>query len=53
MLACYFDERPLFSLDDGQATLPVHETLWQANSVEAWKQQRETSTGSYTRPFHT
>ncbi|KXG47409.1 Transcription factor [Penicillium griseofulvum] len=36
-LAYYFDNRPLLSLDDGQAALPAHEKLWQARSAETWK----------------
>ncbi|OQE10169.1 hypothetical protein PENVUL_c004G09538 [Penicillium vulpinum] len=36
-LAYYFDDRPLLSLDDGQAALPAHEKLWQARSAEKWK----------------
>lgn len=36
-LAYYFDDRPLLSLDDGQAALPAHEKLWQATSAEAWQ----------------
>ncbi|KGO74320.1 Transcription factor, fungi [Penicillium italicum] len=36
-LAYYFDDRPLLSLDDGQAALPAHEKLWQASSAETWK----------------
>lgn len=46
-LAVYFDERPFFSLDDGQVALPSHERLWQANTAEAWKQQWETSTSMH------
>ncbi|KAI2732468.1 transcriptional regulator family: Fungal Specific TF [Penicillium roqueforti] len=36
-LAYYFDDRPLLSLDDGQAALPAHEKLWQASSAATWK----------------
>ncbi|KAJ5783004.1 hypothetical protein N7457_004778 [Penicillium paradoxum] len=43
-LAYYSDDRPLLSLDDGQAALPAHETLWQAHSAETWKSLWEKST---------
>jgi hypothetical protein len=36
-LAYHFDSRPLLCLDDGQAPLPSHERLWQANSALTWK----------------
>ncbi|KAL5364146.1 fungal-specific transcription factor domain-containing protein [Aspergillus floccosus] len=36
-LAYHFDSRPLLCLDDGQAALPSHESLWQANSALAWQ----------------
>ncbi|CAG8124194.1 unnamed protein product [Penicillium salamii] len=36
-LAYYFDNKPLLSLDDGQASLPAHEKLWQAASAGSWK----------------
>ncbi|KGO50768.1 Transcription factor, fungi [Penicillium expansum] len=42
-LAYYFDDRPLLSLDDGQAALPAHEKLWQASSAETWKPLCATS----------
>ncbi|CAI7664807.1 unnamed protein product [Penicillium glandicola] len=42
-LAYYFNDRPLLSLDDGQAALPAHETLWQATSAETWKPLWEKS----------
>ncbi|CAI7597272.1 unnamed protein product [Penicillium pancosmium] len=45
-LAYSFEERPLLSLDDGQAALPAHEKLWEANSAEAWKQQWDNSIGN-------
>lgn len=45
-LAYSFEERPLLSLDDGQAALPAHERLWEATSAEAWKQQWENSIGT-------
>ncbi|KAL4890221.1 hypothetical protein BDV59DRAFT_185071 [Aspergillus ambiguus] len=37
-LAYHFDSRPFLCLDDGQATLPAHEALWEAKSAAAWKQ---------------
>ncbi|KAJ6102575.1 hypothetical protein N7486_005002 [Penicillium sp. IBT 16267x] len=37
-IAYYFDDRPLLSLDDGQAPLPANEKLWHAKSAETWKQ---------------
>ncbi|KAJ5160007.1 uncharacterized protein N7482_007011 [Penicillium canariense] len=43
-LAYYFDERPILSLDDGQAALPAHEELWQSTSMEGWKQLWDQST---------
>ncbi|GKZ87480.1 hypothetical protein AnigIFM59636_003905 [Aspergillus niger] len=36
-IAYQFDRRPLLSLDESQATLPSHEALWTAKSLEAWK----------------
>jgi hypothetical protein len=36
MLAYHFEHRPLLSLEDGQASLPSDESLWQASSVDAW-----------------
>ncbi|CAI7567622.1 unnamed protein product [Penicillium manginii] len=45
-IAYAFEERPLLSLDDGQATLPTHEKLWQANSAETWKQQWDNLPGN-------
>ncbi|KAJ5101781.1 hypothetical protein NUU61_004003 [Penicillium alfredii] len=42
-IAYYFDDRPTLSLDDGQAPLPTHESLWQANTAESWKQLWENS----------
>ncbi|KAF7588208.1 hypothetical protein BBP40_005991 [Aspergillus hancockii] len=38
MLAYHFESRPLLSLDDGQAPLPSDESLWQASSVDDWRQ---------------
>jgi hypothetical protein len=35
-LAYHFHHRPLLTLDDGQAALPSHESLWQADSEETW-----------------
>ncbi|KAJ5442736.1 hypothetical protein N7445_005743 [Penicillium cf. griseofulvum] len=50
-LAYYFDNRPLLSLDDGQAALPAHEKLWQARSAETWKLLwAESSGNSYPDP---
>lgn len=50
-LAYYFDDRPLLSLDDGQAALPAHEKLWQASSAETWKPLWAKSFGnSYSDP---
>lgn len=46
-LAYSFGERPFLSLDDGQAALPAHERLWQADSVEEWKRQWENSAGTF------
>jgi hypothetical protein len=46
-LAYYIDERPLLSLDDGQAALPAHEKLWQSNSMEDWKQLWDQTSGIY------
>jgi hypothetical protein len=42
-LAYYFDDKPLLSLDDGQAALPAHENLWQAASADTWKPLWEKS----------
>ncbi|KAI2930256.1 transcriptional regulator family: Fungal Specific TF and C2H2 zinc finger [Aspergillus niger] len=39
-IAYHFDRRPLLSLDESQATLPSHEALWTAKSLEAWKDVR-------------
>ncbi|KAJ5747451.1 uncharacterized protein N7511_009147 [Penicillium nucicola] len=47
-LAYYLDDRPLLSLDDGQATLPAQEKIWQAISAETWKQLWEQSTGTFS-----
>jgi hypothetical protein len=44
-LAYFLDERPLLSLDDGQAALPSHEKLWQLSSMEDWKQLWDQSKG--------
>ncbi|KAJ5832213.1 hypothetical protein N7474_000524 [Penicillium riverlandense] len=44
-LAYYFDDRPLLSLDDGQAALPAHEKLWQADSPESWRHLWDKSSG--------
>ena len=50
-LAYYFDDRPLLSLDDGQAALPAHEKLWQASSAATWKSLWAQSCGnSYSDP---
>ena len=49
-LAYYFDDRPLLSLDDGQASLPAHEKLWHASSGDAWKQIWQDSNGMYSLP---
>ncbi|PWY84945.1 hypothetical protein BO70DRAFT_313320 [Aspergillus heteromorphus CBS 117.55] len=38
-IAYHFDTHPLLCLDDGQAVLPSHEALWQAESAEIWKQR--------------
>ncbi|KAJ5945808.1 hypothetical protein N7454_002647 [Penicillium verhagenii] len=51
-IAYYFDDRPLLSLDDGQAPLPAHETLWHAKSAEAWKQLWENPTNDFHSPGH-
>jgi hypothetical protein len=45
-LAYYLDERPLLSLDDGQAALPAHEKLWQSSTMEDWKQLWNQSSGT-------
>ncbi|KAJ5098472.1 hypothetical protein N7532_005473 [Penicillium argentinense] len=45
-LAYYFEMRPHLSLDDGQAALPVHDKMWQADSAETWKQQWLDSTAN-------
>ncbi|KAJ6119703.1 hypothetical protein N7523_003983 [Penicillium sp. IBT 18751x] len=42
-LAYSFEDRPLLSLDDGQAALPAHEKLWQTGSAEEWKQLWDNS----------
>ncbi|KAE8146822.1 C2H2 type zinc finger domain protein [Aspergillus avenaceus] len=38
MLAYHFENRPLLSLDDGQAPMPSDERLWQASSADSWRQ---------------
>lgn len=45
-LAYHFDHRPLLTLDDGQAPLPSHESLWQANSAGEWNQLFEKRPGT-------
>lgn len=45
-LAYYFDNKPLLSLDDGQASLPAHEKLWQAASAGSWKKLWDQSSGN-------
>ncbi|KAJ5654012.1 hypothetical protein N7490_001015 [Penicillium lividum] len=49
-IAYYFDDRPLLSLDDGQAPLPAHEKLWHANSAEMWKQLWENPASDFHSP---
>ena len=44
-LAYEIEERPLLSLDDGQAALPANEELWHCESAEAWKSSWDQSTG--------
>ncbi|KAJ5697636.1 hypothetical protein N7488_011320 [Penicillium malachiteum] len=51
-IAYYFEDRPLLSLDDGQAPLPAHEKLWHANSAEAWKQLWENTNNDSHSPSH-
>jgi len=46
-LAYYFEDRPLLSLDDGQAALPAHEKLWQTSSAEDWKQLWDNTAGTF------
>ena len=46
-LAYSFEDRPLLSLDDGQAALPAHERLWQTGSAEEWKQLWDKSSGTF------
>lgn len=46
-LAYYFDDRPLLSLDDGQAPLPAHSDLWQAGDAQAWKKLWNRSSGTF------
>lgn len=46
-LAYSFENRPLLSLDDGQAALPAHEKLWQTDSAEEWKQLWDNSSGTF------
>lgn len=48
-LAYYFDDRPLLSLDDGQASLPAHEDLWQASDAQTWGQLWDQSKGALDR----
>ncbi|PYH44603.1 putative C2H2 transcription factor [Aspergillus saccharolyticus JOP 1030-1] len=36
-VAYHFDKQPFFSLEDGQAALPSHERLWQAESADIWQ----------------
>ncbi|PYH96311.1 hypothetical protein BO71DRAFT_375648 [Aspergillus ellipticus CBS 707.79] len=38
-IAYHFDTHSLLCLDDGQAILPSHEALWQAESAEIWKER--------------
>ena len=45
-MAYAFDERPLLSLDSGQALLPAREKLWQAQSAEVWKQLWDDFSGN-------
>lgn len=45
-LAYYFDRKPLLSLDDGKASLPADEKLWQASSAEQWKEVWRKSSGN-------
>ncbi|OJJ50947.1 hypothetical protein ASPZODRAFT_57307 [Penicilliopsis zonata CBS 506.65] len=44
-IAYHSDNKTLFSLDEGQAALPCHESLWQASSAEAWRKLLEPSSG--------
>ncbi|KAI2789813.1 hypothetical protein POX_d05311 [Penicillium oxalicum] len=45
-LAYEIEERPLLSLDDGQAALPANEELWHCESAEAWKLSWDQSTAN-------
>ena len=47
----YFNDRPLLSLDDGQAPLPAHEDLWQAGDAQAWRQLWNQSKGTFETKF--
>ncbi|RAL13974.1 putative C2H2 transcription factor [Aspergillus homomorphus CBS 101889] len=44
-VAYHFDKQPSFSLEDGQAVLPSHERLWQAESAHVWQGLFERNPG--------
>ncbi|KAI9928264.1 hypothetical protein MW887_002297 [Aspergillus wentii] len=44
-LAYHLDTKPFLSLDDSQAPLPCHESLWQVKSAGAWEQLFDKSSG--------
>ncbi|KAJ5340759.1 hypothetical protein N7541_009883 [Penicillium brevicompactum] len=52
-LAYYFEYKSSLSLDDGKASLPAHEKLWQATSAGDWKQLWEQSPGTTRSKFGT
>lgn len=44
-LAYHFDIRPRLSLEDAQAPLPSHESLWQAEAEDSWQELYRKSSG--------
>ncbi|KAJ5152345.1 hypothetical protein N7492_010640 [Penicillium capsulatum] len=38
MLAYYFDDKPLLSLNDGHAPLPASDGIWDTDSADSWMQ---------------